>query len=135
MTSTQSEVAKSKLALRAAEKSSHQAKWPTLAPNDSAIATVSSVEPVSTTTISSTWPRSEAKQRGRFAASSLTIKQAETVGRRAPKRSGWCFAISASASLGSVLVTPARMAPMDGWPSAARQAWKSAIAPSTSPRL
>ncbi|MNS62214.1 hypothetical protein D3C72_952670 [compost metagenome] len=82
MTSTQSELASARLALRAAEKSSHQAKRPTVAPNDSAMATVSSVEPVSTTTISSTHPCKDARHPGRFFASSLTIKHADTVGTR-----------------------------------------------------
>ena len=41
-------------ALRAAEKSSHHAKWPTRAPAERASATVASVEPVSRTTSSST---------------------------------------------------------------------------------
>src|SRR5581483_7104300 len=66
-------------ALRAALKSLAQSISKVRAPNERAIATVLSLEPVSTTTTSSTHPRKESSARARFAASSRTIMHAETV--------------------------------------------------------
>ena len=51
-----------KLKFRAAAKSSHQSKWWTFAPKDWAIAIVSSSDPVSTITISSTQPCTDPRQ-------------------------------------------------------------------------
>src|SRR5437773_12254414 len=45
------------------------------APNERAISTVRSVQPVSTTTISSTSPRTDSRQRERWASSFFTIMQ------------------------------------------------------------
>src|SRR5579875_2545175 len=59
--------------LRAAAKLSHQGKSKTRAPYCPAISLVLSVEPVSTTTISSTRSRTEARHRPSAAASFLTI--------------------------------------------------------------
>jgi len=69
--------------LRAAAKLSTQANWNTRAPKPAAISRVRSVEPVSTTMISSTRSVAEARQSGRFASSSLTIMHSETRIRRA----------------------------------------------------
>ena len=70
---TQSPVAASKDTLRAAEKSPSHSWCRTRAPWLSAISTVRSVEPVSTTTISSTASRAASRQRPIIASSSLTI--------------------------------------------------------------
>ena len=70
---TQSPVAASKDTLRAAEKSPSHSWCRTRAPRRSAISTVRSVEPVSTTTISSTASRAASRQRPSIASSSLTI--------------------------------------------------------------
>ena len=60
----QSPVAVSSETLRASANEPFHGKWTTFAPNDSAISTVRSVEPVSTTIISSTTPRSGSRQPG-----------------------------------------------------------------------
>ena len=67
--------------LRAAEKSSHQGKWNSRPPNDSTIRGVSSTEPVSTITISSTQGRMLSRQAGSVRAESRTIMQSESRGR------------------------------------------------------
>src|SRR5579884_1573648 len=64
--------------LRAALKSSHQGKWKTRAPASRAMSSVLSLDPVSTTMVSSTEPLIEFRQRGRLASSSRTIRHAET---------------------------------------------------------
>ena len=66
--------------LRAAEKSSHQGKWNSRPPNDSTIRGVSSTEPVSTMTISSTQGRMLSRQAGRVRAESRTIMQSDSRG-------------------------------------------------------
>ena len=72
-------MAASKETLRAAAKSPDQSKWITRAPKDSAISTVRSEEPVSTTTISSTAGRTASRQRGSISSSSFTIMQSVRV--------------------------------------------------------
>src|ERR1700727_2638315 len=72
---TQSPVAASKETLRASAKDPVHGNSMTLAPNDSAISTVLSVEPVSTMIISSTAPATAARQRGSICSSSRTIMQ------------------------------------------------------------
>ena len=75
-------------ALRAQAKSSRHSTKLTLAPNDSAIATVPSVDPVSTMQISSTTPRTEVRASPRKSSSLRTIMHSEIPGvdrrRRAP---------------------------------------------------
>ena len=71
---------------RAAEKSSHQGKWNNRPPNDSTIRGVSSTEPVSTITISSTQGRMLSKHAGKVRALSLTIMHNEIRGRSASIR-------------------------------------------------
>ena len=73
--------AASKLSFRWYEKSLRQGETITVAPYRLQISTVSSVDPVSTTTISSTRSTIDPRQRARLCASSLTIKQADRVGR------------------------------------------------------
>ncbi len=68
--------------MRAAAKSSTQGKSNTFAPKRAAISLVRSVEPVSTTTISSTRSAAEARQAGRFSSSFFTIMHSDTRGRR-----------------------------------------------------
>ena len=65
----QSALAAARAALRAAEKSSTQVKWWTCAPHAWAIATVSSVEPVSSTIMRSTCGLALSRQRSMQAAS------------------------------------------------------------------
>ena len=79
----------------AAEKSSHHSKKNTLSVNDLAIVTVSSVEPVSTTIISSAKDLTQFKHRARVAASSLTIIQTLNVigGNTYYEKTGVCVII------------------------------------------
>ena len=74
----QSPVALSIETLRASAKEPFHGKCTTLAPNDSAISTVRSVEPVSTTIISSTTPRSGSRHPGSISSSSFTIMHSES---------------------------------------------------------
>ena len=67
--------------LRAAEKSSHQGKWNSRPPNDSTIRGVSSTEPVSTITISSTQGRMLSRHAGKVRAESRTIMHNDSRGR------------------------------------------------------
>src|SRR5262245_15178935 len=69
-----------RLSLRAAAKLSTHGKSKTCAPCRTAISFVASVEPVSTTMISSTRSATEPRQSARFASSFLTIMHRETVG-------------------------------------------------------
>ena len=69
-------------ALRAAAKSLIQTKSNTRAPNSRAICRVRSVDPVSTTTISSKSPATEERQFGKLLCSSLTIMVRLIVARR-----------------------------------------------------
>ncbi len=64
--------------MRGVAKSSCHGSWATTAPCRSATATEWSVEPVSTTTISSTRPRSDVRQASRRSASSLTMIAADS---------------------------------------------------------
>ncbi len=73
----QSPVAASIETLRASANEPFHGKWTTRAPNDSAISTVESVDPVSTTTISSTAGAAAWSERGSISSSSLTIMQSE----------------------------------------------------------
>ncbi len=70
-------VARSTPAFLARAKSSHQGKCTTMAPSASAIATVSSVDPVSTTIISWTTPRTDRRQPARKPASFFAIMHRE----------------------------------------------------------
>src|SRR5207244_2514048 len=79
----QAPLASASAALRAAAKSSHQAKWATRAPSSAATAAESSVEPVSTTTSSSATGPTLARARRRFVASFFTIMQTVRRGRAA----------------------------------------------------
>jgi len=81
-----SPVAWRRLSLRAAAKLSTQGKSKTRAPKPAASSLVLSVEPVSTTIISSTRSRAEPRQAGRFASSFLTITHKDTPGRFAVRR-------------------------------------------------
>ena len=63
--------------LRASENEPFHGKCSTVAPNDSAISTVRSDEPVSTMIISSTPSAHEARQSGSISSSSFTIMQSE----------------------------------------------------------
>ncbi len=71
--SSQSPSAASKETLRACAKEPVHSWKSTRAPNERAISTVASVEPVSTITISSTVSATEARQRGSISCSSRTI--------------------------------------------------------------
>ena len=76
---TQSLVAASSEMLRASAKEPFQGKSITLAPNDRAISAVRSLEPVSTTIISSTASRTASRHPGSISSSSLTIMHSESV--------------------------------------------------------
>ena len=71
----QSEVAASKETLRGSANEPVHGCSITRAPNERAISIVASVEPVSTTMISSTAGRTASRQRGSICSSSLTIMQ------------------------------------------------------------
>jgi hypothetical protein len=75
---TQSPAACLRDSLRASAKLSYQGKSKTLAPKEAATSLVRSVDPVSTTIISSTRSAVEARQSGRLASSSLTIMHNDT---------------------------------------------------------
>jgi hypothetical protein len=94
---SQSPVAASKDTLRACAKEPVHSCESTRAPNERAISTVASVEPVSTTTISSTAPATAAKQRGSMSCSSRTIMHRLS---RKPS-AGWARAATSSARLAS----------------------------------
>ena len=93
---TQSPVAASKEALRASANEPVHSRSMTFAPNDLAISIVRSVEPVSTTMISSTASRTAARLRGSISSSSRTIMQRLSVRPLA----GWAAAPARSARLG-----------------------------------
>jgi hypothetical protein len=78
-------VARASAALRAAAKSSTQTKSNTRAPNSRAISRVRSVDPVSTTTISSNNPATDDRQFGKLACSSFTITVNDVVALRSGK--------------------------------------------------
>ena len=76
---SQSPVACSRETLRASANEPFHGNDTTRAPNDSAISTVRSDEPVSTTTISSTASRAAARHAGSSSSSSFTIMHSESV--------------------------------------------------------
>src|SRR5258708_3196066 len=105
ITRTQAPVAWRRASLRAAEKSSFQAREWTVALNCLAISTVRSVEPVSTTTIWAAISRTEARHWARNFSSFFVIRQTERRGADLVCE----FAIAGGRTSQSCLLLPRRL--------------------------